>query len=1100
MMKIRVVLACAAVLALAGGGFKALAAQSVTTGAVRATVTDPSGNPRADIRVTALHQPSGTRYEARTRADGRVLIANMRVGGPYRVSAQAIGYERQVKDSVYIRLGEATDLSFIVRQAAVQLGEVTVTAINEAIISSARTGAATAVSREALATLPTISGRLESIVRLTPQSGGGMSFAGQDSRMNNITVDGSYFNNSFGLGNTPGDRTGVAPISLNAIEQVQVNVAPFDVRQGNFIGAAVNSVTRSGTNELSGSIYYQRRDQSLVGTNAGALPFNPGTFKFGNLGGYVSGPVIKDRLFFFLNYEDEALTEPGTTFRANTGSETAAGSVTRVKATDLDALSAFMQSKFNYATGAYQGYDHSTPAIRKLAKLDFNLNDRHKLTLRYNQLDSKTDVLMSNSSSLGFGNRRTNLTGLNYQNSNYQILENIKSTVGEWTAMIGSNMSNSLIAGYSKSDESRASRGTFFPFVDILEGGSVYTSLGFELFTPNNELRYNTLQFQNNLTRSGDKHDFTVGVSAERYRSENVFFPGAQSVYTYNSLADFYTDANDYLANPNRTTSPITLRTFQVGYSNIPGMEKPVQPMEVVFGGVYAQDEWRATDRLKVTVGLRVDAPKFSNTGFVNTQVDGLNFMDENGATVKYSTSKLPGTNLLFSPRVGFNWNVYGDRKTQLRGGTGVFTGKPAYVWISNQIGNNGILTGFEQLTNTRARPFNPDPTKYKPATVTGAPAASYALAFTDKTFKFPQLWRSNIGVDQKLPMGFIGTAEFIYDRDVNGVYYINANQATANSKFNGPDTRPRWTGTNRINANVTSAVVLKNEGQGRAWNISGSLERPFNNGLFVKGAYAYGQSKNTVDAGSIAFGSWISNAHAGNANLPGLGFAGASPGHRVFVASSLRREWFKFGASTVSLFAEVRTIGNTTYTYSGDLNGDGGTANDLLYIPKDITEMNFQQFTNAASGTVPARTFTAAEQAAAWDAYINQDDYLSANRGKYAERGAVFLPLVKRADLTFAQELFTNIQGKRNALQVRADILNVGNLLNKNWGLGQRLINTQPLVVPTAAQGGAADFQGRAQYRLRVVNNELMKTTYEQTAGLGDVWRIQLSLRYTFN
>ena len=1101
MMKIREVLACVAFLTLAGGGFTVVAAQGVTTGAVRATVKDASGNPRPDVRISALHAPSGTRYEGSTRADGRALIPGMRVGGPYRVTASAIGYERQVRDSVYVRLGEATDLDFVTRPVAVQLGEVTITATNESIISSARTGAATQVSREALATLPTINGRLESIVRLTPQSSGGMSFAGQDSRLNNITVDGSYFNNSFGLGNTPGDRTGVAPISLNAIEAVQVNIAPYDVRQGNFVGAAVNSVTRSGTNEFSGSLYYQRRNQSLVGTKAGSLDFNPGTFNFGNLGGYVSGPIIKDKLFFFFNYEDEALTEPGTTFRANTGAQTAGGSITRVKAADLDALSAFMQSKFNYVTGPYQDYDHRTPALRKLAKFDYNVNDRNKLTFRYNQLDSKTDVLVSNSTSLGFGNRRSSTTtGLNYQNSNYQILENNKSAVGEWNAMLRSNMSNNMIVGYSTSDESRDSRGSFFPFIDILESGSVYTSLGFEPFTPNNELRYNTLQFQNNLTRSGDKHDITVGVSAERFRSENVFFQGAQSVYTYNSLADFYADANDYIANPTRTTSPITLRRFQVGYSNIPGLDKPLQPMEVVFGGVYAQDEWRTTDRLKMTFGLRVDAPYFKNTAFVNTQVDGLNFMDENGATVKYSTSKMPGANMLYSPRVGFNWNAMGDRTTQVRGGSGVFTGRPAYVWISNQIGNNGVLTGFDQQDNTKARPFSPDPNRYKPATVTGAPAASYALAFTDPNFKFPQLWRSNFGVDQKLPMGFIGTLEYIYDRDVNGVYYINANQAKANTNFTGADTRPRWTTSNRINANITSAVVLKNQDVGSAWNLAASLEKPFSSGLFVKAAYAYGKSKNTVDPGSIAFGTWNGNPHSGNPNLPGIGIGGASAGHRAFATTSYRAEWFKFGATTVSLFAEARTLGNTSYTYSGDLNGDGGTGNDLLYIPKDVSEMNFQTFTNAGTTTVPARTFTAAEQAAAWETYISQDDYLSANRGTYAQRGAVFLPLVKRMDLSFAQELFTNIQGKRNSLQVRADVLNFGNLLNKNWGLGQRITNTQPLVVPTAAQGGPADAAGKAQYRLRVINNELQTKTYEQTAGFGDVWRIQLGLRYSFN
>ena len=1073
-------------------------AQGVTSGTVSANVRDASGNPVAGVRVVAVHVPSGTRYEARTREDGHVSIPGMRVGGPYTVSASFIGYQSEAENNVFITLGQATDLQFVINRAVVQLGEVTVTAAAQSILSSASTGAATTISRQALATLPSISGRLESVVRLTPQSGGGLSFAGQDSRMNNITVDGSYFNNSFGLGSSPGDRTGVAPISLSALEQVQVNVAPFDVRQGNFVGAGVNSVSRSGDNEFSGSLYYQFRNQGLVGKKAGDLSFNPGTFKYGNGGGWLSGPIIKNKLFYFVSYEKEALTQPGTTYRANTGGEPVGGNVTRVLASDLDQLSTFLQNSFSYATGAYQGYSFQTPATRFLAKIDYNFSDRNKLSLRFNRLDSFTDVLESNSSSLGFGNRRSNTTGLNFQASNYQILENIRSVVGEWNSLVGSHMANNLIIGYTHQDESRAKKGVFFPLVDILSAGSVYTSFGYEPFTPDNELRYNTSQLQNNFTIFGDKHDLTFGVSAERYESVNVFFPGSQSVYSYNSLADFYTDANDYLANPNRTVSPVTLRRFQLAWSNIPGQDKPVQPLKVLYAGAYAQDEWRVTPRIKMTAGMRFDVPKFAATGYDNPLADQLSFRDEKGQTVQYNSGKLPDPKFLISPRVGLNWDVAGDRSTQVRGGTGIFTGRPAYVWISNQIGNTGMLTGFEQLDNTTIRPFNPDPNHYKPTSVTGAPASSYQLALTDPNFKFPQVWRTDLAVDKKLPYGLVGTAEFLYGRDVNGIYYINANLAPANTAFAGVDARPRWTTGNRINANVANAVVLKNENIGRSWNIAASVERPYTNGLFVKAAYAYGQSKNTVDPGSIAFGSWVNNEHAGDPNNPGLGFSANSPGHRLFGAVSYRKEYFSVGATTLSLFWETRTLGNSSYAFAGDLNGDGGFNNDLIYIARDTAEMNFQQYT-VGSGTT-ARTFTRQEQALAWEAYIQQDDYLKGHRGQYAERNAVFLPMVNRADFSIAQEVFTRGSGRRNALQIRADVLNVGNLLNKSWGVGQRFVNTQPLIVPTTFQGGAADTQGRAQYRLRSINNQLMTSTLEKTAGIGDVFRVQLGVRYTFN
>lgn len=1083
-----------AALMLAVGWPRAADAQGVTTAAITGTVRTAAGGPLAGATITAVHEPSGTRYGTLTRADGRFLIPGMRVGGPYRVTASSVGYGSDAREDVSLTLGVATDVDFVLNEAAIAVEGVTVTTEGGSTLSSDRTGAATTAKREVIAALPNIEGRIEAVARLTPQYGGNLSFAGQDNRLNNITVDGSYFNNSFGLAGQPGDRTGVAPISLNAIEQVQINIAPFDVRQGNFVGAGVNTVTRSGTNEFRGSLYGQYRDNEFVGTQAGASPFDPGTFEYQQLGGWLSGPIIRNKLFFFFNYENEGLTEPGTTFRANTGSEPAEGSVTRVLASDLDQLSNFLATNFGYDTGPYQGYEHETPAERFLAKLDYNLSDRNKFSLRYTHLDSRTDVLESNSSSLGFGSRRTNSRSLNFQNSNYQIQENIRSIVGEWNSLIGPNMANNFLAGYTFQDESRASRGNFFPLVDVLDNGATYTSFGFEPFTPNNELRYSSFQLQNNFTRFGQDHTLTAGVSGEWYESENVFFPGSQSVYVYNSLADFYTDANDFLANPNRTTSPVALRRFQVRWSNIPGQEKPVQPLEVFYGGIYGQDEWRASQNLKLTLGVRLDVPFFGDTGFENRDVDGLSFRDEDGNTVKYSTSQLPGANLLISPRVGFNWDARGDRTTQLRGGTGIFTGRPAYVWISNQIGENGVLTGFEQLENTRDRPFNPDPNAYKPANVTGAPASTYGLAFTDPDFKFPQLWRSNVAVDQRLPFGVVGTAELLYSRDVNGVYYINANLPPANSSFAGADDRPRWMGSNRINSNITSAIVLKNQNQGYSWNAAVSLEKPFANGFFVKAAYSYGEAKNTVDPGSIAFGSFINNPHAGDPNNPGIGFSSNSPGHRVFGAASYRAEYFRLGATTLSLFAEARTAGNGSYTYSGDLNGDGGFSNDLIYIPRDRSEMNFQTYT--ASG----RTFTSEEQADAWEAFIQQDDYLRSHRGEYVERGGVFLPMTFVADFSVAQELFTNIGGRRNGLQLRADILNVGNLLNSDWGIGDRFVTLQPLIVPASRDGGPVDSQGRAQYRLRNNGDQLITESFEPTAGFDDVYRIQIGLRYTFN
>ena len=1095
-------LAVAMVVSLSG-----LASAQVTTGSIDGTTIDETGGVLPGASIMAIHVPSGTKYEAVARANGRFSIPGMRVGGPYSVTATMAGFQTKVTTGVFVSLGSSTDLKLTLKTQALT-EEVTVTAEALPVFSSSRTGAATAVSRETIATLPTQSDRIDSFVRLSPQaSGKDLSFGGSDNRLNNITVDGSYFNNSFGLGAAPGDRTGVAPISMAAVEEMQVNVAPYDVRQGHFVGASVNTVTRSGTNSFQGSAYIWKRNNSLVGKKAGANAFNPGTFDFHKYGAFLSGPIVKNKLFFFLSYEDDAVTQPGTTFTANTGGQPVGGNVTRVLASDLTTLSAYLKTNFKYDTGPFQGYDHQTPSKRYLAKLNYNLNDKNKVTLRFSRLDSDTDVLLSGSSSLGFGNRRSNTTGLNFQNSNYSIGENNRSFIGEVNSTIGSSSSNTLIVGFNKSDESRGYRTPdLFPMVDILEQGTVYTTFGFEPFTPNNELRYKSWQFQDNFTKYSGKHTFTAGATAEKYKSENVFYPGSQGVYVYNSLADFYKDANDFLANPNRTTSPVTLNRFQVRYLNIPGLTKPQQNLEVLYAGLYGQDEYQAGRNFKVTVGLRVDRPSFGDTGFQNAVADQLTFRDENGQPVKYESKKLPDPNLQWSPRVGFNWDVNGDRTLQLRGGSGIMSGPPLYVWISNQIGNTGVLTGFDDLRNTNARPFNPNPNAYKPTSVPGAPAASYELALTDKSFKFPQVWRTNVAVDKKLPWNTVGTVELLYNKDVNGVYYINANQTAPNSAFTGADNRPRWTTVscnialpnsatncaNRIYGNVANAVVLKNQNVGKSWHLSAALEKAFKGG-FAKAGYSYGEAKNTVDAGSIAFGSWSGNAQSSNPNTPGLGYGANSPGHRFFFATSISHEYLKFGKTTFGIFWQG-IQGNGSYTVSGDLNNDGTANNDLIYIPKDASETTFVPFT---TGGV---TFTAAQQAQAWEAYVAQDKYLSKHRGQYAVRNAVFLPIVRQADVSISQDIFRNRGTKRHSLQFRVDILNAANLLNKNWGTGVRFVNAQPLIIASTAQGGPISAAGAPQYTLRAINGALMTKSFEGTAGIGDVYRVQFALKYNFN
>lgn len=1078
------------------------AAQGVTTGSMNGAVVGPNG-PLAAARVSAVHVPSGTVYSALTRSDGRFTIPGMRVGGPYTVSAIALGFQKTEQLGINVSLGSATSLTFDLKQAAVQLTGVEVVATQGALASN-RTGASTTISREALAAFPTIGRTITDFTRLTPQSSGS-SFAGQDNRMNNITLDGSSFNNSFGLGSQPGGRTGVSPIPIDAIEEIQVNIAPYDVRQGNFTGAGVNAVTKSGTNDFRGSLYYTSRSEKFVGDESAGLPYNKGVFSFSQPGGYLSGPIIKNKMFFFLDYETDELSAPASGFTANTGAQPVAGNVTRVLKSDLDGLSSFLSDKFGFVTGPYENFNLVTPSTRYIAKVDYNLNDRNKFSFRYSQLNSSTDNSISNSTSLGFGNRRDNPNSMSYQNSGYSILENIKSYIGELNSQIGSNKSNQIIAGFTKNDESRGTKSPLFPLIDIKNGSSNYISAGFEPFTPNNELRYQTWQFQDNFSIYTDKHDYTIGVTAQKYNSENVFFSGSQGVFVYNSLADFYTDANDYLANPNRTISPVTLDRYQVRYSNIPGQTKPVQPLEVYTYGAYAQDDWRATQNLKVTYGLRLDVPIFSNTAYANPVADALTFRDETGAAVKYSSGKLPDANILFSPRLGFNWDMNGDRSTVVRGGTGIFSGTPPYVWISNQIGQTGILTGFDDIRGKNTRPFNPNVDAYKPTNVTGASAASFELDVTDPGYKFAQVWRSNIAVDHQLPWGVLGTLEGLYSTEMNGPYYINANLPAAQSAYTGVDDRKRWT-SNRINSNITNAFVISNSTSGYSYNIAASLTKDFNNGFFAKTAYAFGETKNSFDPGSTASSNFGGNQQSNDPNNPGVGISNFSPRHRVFLALSYKKDYFNFGATTVSLFTEGRSQGTNSYIFSSDANGDGQT-NDLIYVPASTSEMVFQEYGFClTSGTYPnncvggVRTFTVAEQTAAWEAFITQDPYLSKHRGEYAARNGINLPVNFRSDLGITQEIYTRAGGKKNTLSLRLDILNVDNLINKAWGAGDRLVYASSNGNATPLVPAGVDANGALRYRMRNIGTTLPTTSYQKSAGLGDVWRMQLGVRYTFN
>ncbi|MFN7262117.1 MAG: carboxypeptidase regulatory-like domain-containing protein [Cyclobacteriaceae bacterium] len=1081
-----------------------LMAQGVTTATISGKVTGTKTMVNAEQRATtdgevlpganvvAVHIPSGTTYGSSSRSDGRFTLPGLRIGGPYKVSVSFVGYQEYVLEGLNLSLGQNFALNPKLIETGTELQEILVS--TNPLLNDERTGAGTNIGIGTISAMPTISRDISDFTRLTPQSNG-RSFSGADSRFNNLTIDGSIFNNSFGLSDVPGGQTNSTPISLDAIQEVQVNIAPFDVRQGGFTGAGVNAVTRSGTNEFSGSVFFNTRSEKLVGDKAKDQAVVTQDFNVKQQGFRVGGPIIKDKLFFFINGEQERREDPATSFVAlRPGVNDGAANVSRVLASDLDALSSYLINNFGYNPGAYENYSLATRSDKALIRLDYNMSQKSKFSIRYNYLKSSRDVLTSNSGS--FNDRRDNGFAMNFQNSNYVINNDINSIIAEYN-FLGNRFSNNIIAGFTANRDYRSSLGGIFPLVDILQGGRNYTNFGFEPFTPNNVLNTDTWQFQDNFTYYAGKHTLTAGVNFESFKFDNTFTPTYYGQFVYNSLQDFYNDTD-----ADNTNNP-TLRRYQLTYSNLQNSALPTATTKASQLGFYVQDEFQASTNFRLTAGLRVDVPSFANTQpLENTQVTGLNFKDENGGPVKLNTAELPKTQALISPRIGFNWDVLGDRSMQVRGGTGVFSGRPAFVWISNQMSNNGILTGSLRADNTTGTyPFSADVTAYNLPPNPGQPAASYNIAVSDRDFRFPQTWKTNIAIDKQLPYGIVGTAEFIYNKEVNNVMYINANLEPASGTLTGADNRPTYPGfglsgtaqnnASRVSDNITDAILLKNTNEGRGYSATVKLERPTSKGLYTMVAYNYGNTRDLMSAGSIAFSSWRDNFTLNGNNRPDLAFSNNDLRHRIIAALSYRKEYGGHFASQLSLVAEARNQGRFTYRVNGDVNGDQIFSNDLMYVPRDASEMNFQNYTITVAGN-PV-TFTAADQSAAFEAYINQDEYLSSRRGQYTQRNGVLMPWVTTMDLTFVQDFFVNVKGKRNTIQLRADIFNFGNLISSSWGVSDRIVNSSPLEY----RGLTA---GVPQYRFSAVNGALPTSTYTTRTTLNDVWQMQVGIRYIFN
>lgn len=1076
----------------------------VTTSSISGIVTAADGSALPGATVVAIHEPSGTKYGTITNATGRYVLPAVRIGGPFKVTATFVGFKDTVKEGIITSLGSASNVDLKMDEEGSVLQEVKVTSSRSDIFSSERTGASTTINKQALQALPTIGSRsINDFTKYNPQ-GNGRSFGGSDSRLNNFTVDGSVFNNGFGLGNEAqaGGRTNSTAISLDAIEEVQINVAPFDVRQSGFVGAGLNAVTRSGTNQVSGSIYHSFRNNSktFVGRDAAGFPVTVGTFDEKVLGFRLGAPIIKNKLFIFVNGEFQRRTVPGSSFVAK--GSTNAGNPTRVEKTDIEGVSALVKQKFGYETGPYENFDDETTSDKFLARLDYNISDKHKATIRYTFHNSQDYVPISNSSSAGFGNRVT-ANSLSFKNSGYLIQDNTRSIVAELNSTFGGKSANNFIIGYDNQNEDRAYAGAMFPTIDILNNNATYISVGFDPFTPSNKLNYGTFHITDNYTLFKNKHTLTFGANYENYKSNNLFFPASNGVWVYNSLDDFTKAMNG--------DKSVVVNLFQYRYSALPGGVEPLQVLKVNKFDLYAQDDFQVSNKFKLSYGIRASVIAFGNTALENKVISAQTYKDTEGAAYKINTGTLPDAKILWEPRVGFNWDVTGQRSTQVRGGSGVFTGRPPYVFISNQIGNNGILTGFIEQRNTTAFPFVQDASVYTPSTPTLP--STFDIAGTDGSYKFPQVWKTNIAVDQKLPLGLVGSIDFLYNKFLNSAYYFDANLETATGKFSGPDTRDRFpgsglTGSNlsnaiRINDNVSRAAVLTSKSAGENVMLTFKVEKPWTKGFYGMFAYTYARTRDLMSAGSIASGSFTGARSVNGNNKLGLSYSDNDIPHRLVGAASYRIEYGgTFGGSSQISLGYVGGTGTARYSYTiaGDMNGDGIAGNELLFVPNKASDLTF------VNTTVSGTTYTPAQQAEAFDKFIDQDPYLSKMRGKYVDRNGAILPWLHQFDLSFIQEFYVNIKGKRNTIQVRADIQNFGNLLNSNWGIGKFVSNTSPLAYVSVTADGVPQYRLNTQTsrttdgKTVTSKTELLKNTFQSRSSATDVWNGQLTLRYIFN
>lgn len=1067
----------------------------VTTSAMSGKVTlEGTGEELIGATVQAVHEPSGTTYSAVTNVNGRFNIQGMRTGGPYAVTVSYVGHQTKIYKDITLQLGEVYNLGVTLSEDAAMLGEVIVSA-TASKFAQEKTGASTNINNSQMMNLPTVSRSITDITRLSPYGGHGMSFVGTDGRTANFTVDGANFNNNFGL--SPSLPGGGNPISIEAIEELQVVIAPYDVRQTNFIGGGVNAITKSGTNAFKGSAYVYHRNENMRGDAVeGFLMTNAREKDRKTTYGFtLGGPIIKNKLFFFVNGETEKVPTVANRWRASEdGVANVQEYISRTTAKDLQTVSDFVNQKYGYNTGSYTSFPADISNTKLLARLDWNITDQHRLALRYNYTKNMT-WRSPNASSMDGGTRmsegRLSQASMAYANTMYSMDNLVHSFSFDLNSRLTENLSNQLLATYSKLDDLRSSNSSEFPFIDILKKGQAYLSLGYELFTWNNAVHNDVWNVKDELTYYAGKHKITGGLAYEYKMADNAYMRNGTGYYRYGSLDDFINGAAPEIVN------------LTYGYG---GESAPAARVRSNKISVYGQDEWSVKDNFKLVYGLRIDNLSFVNSDLITNKA--IYDLDYDGRRI--DTGKWPSANWIFSPRVGFTWDVLGNKSLKVRGGTGLFAGNLPLVFFTNMPTNGGMVQYQAQINaaNAAKRGFDMDtfagglvtdangkatqkalydklislgyPSTIKPEDGT----VPSAIAAVSENFKLPQVWKASVAIDYQVPVSFPFTlsGEFIFNKTLNETSISDWSIPSVGgfARLNGVDNRPIYPTGFRTN---TKAFVLENTSRGYGWTANLTANVQPAEWVSLMAAYTHNVAKSVT-------GMPGSNAESAFTYVPTV----EGPNHIKLHNSQYNTPDRLVASATIhdksgnhySLFYEGwRGGANYSFMTTNDMNGDGYNY-DAIYIPTDqqVADKQFR--------------FVSEDDKTRFMDYVHANGYLSKHQGEYAEAYALYSPWVHRIDFAYKHDFKLNVGKTKHGLQLSFDIKNLLNLFDSKWGVAKYL---NPAIGSDARilKYEGVDTDGVAKFSTpESINGNI--ETFTPSYSIGQCWYMSVGIKYTFN